>query len=146
MAGVRQGRRKTKINIKRYMLIYLRGRDKQKKRNGGWWKRLIRSRRNRDKCFVFRLSYSFPLPPHIHTNTGHTLTTLKRTTSINGHYLKRIFPSSLAGRERERNWERKEREAARVWTLFWSLWEYVREGGMQLEWEGRGILNTTWSY
>ena len=35
MAGVRQGRRKTKINIKRYMLIYLRGRDKQKKRNGG---------------------------------------------------------------------------------------------------------------
>lgn len=31
MVGVRQGRRKTKINIKRYMLIYLRGRDKQKK-------------------------------------------------------------------------------------------------------------------
>ena len=32
MAGVRQRYTQNKINVKRYMLIYLRGRDKQKKK------------------------------------------------------------------------------------------------------------------
>lgn len=118
------------------MLIYLRGRDKQKKRNGGWWKRLIRSRRNRDKCFVFRLSYSFTLPTHTQIQDTHSPLS-KRTTSINGHYLKGII-SLFTGRGRERETDKERREAARVWTLFWSLWEYVREGGMQLERERTG--------